>query len=182
MSEIISLLSGVGKVESQFLLNSLARSRYSKQEIAVKLWIILGMPIDKMSDQILYAGVDSGIISKEDSINEHFLDIKGGKFFGTSDVELNKTSKVNNQRLVDDNWALFKLLRRSTEDLKVIPKTDYLYKDDLEQLKQDIETNHYSMANLSDFLVEAARYGAVQCFRHLISCGAVVNNRTLIEA
>ncbi len=179
------------------LLNS-AKVNFRKQEIIFKLWQVLEIDNKELDDKLLLYGVDKGHIPKGETltIKDRISFERNQKFYFSSDqsriffgdsylINLPEVSDnfQKNEVLIDDkykenDWELFRVIRRIPEPREVIPKTWFLYKDDEEALEEFCQRK-ISEEEKAELINEAAFFGSIKCFKRLLVNTAKICDNTI---
>ena len=157
------------------LINSAGSRLINKQEFLLKLWLVLGYDIDRLCQELIFYGIDSGYFT--------YNEIKPNSCFYLRCADVDPFLPEVNQEppypiLKENNWELFRLMRRMNGFF--LPKTNYIFKDDVNKLIKDIVDA--SEIQLEQYIDEASYFGAVKCVKYLLVNNVTPSKNTFINA
>ena len=185
MESVIRDLSQLDKNGKMLILNSLALSSLKRQDLALKVCFIVGLnENDPMCDQLLFYGIDIGIIPKERSLKiTKCVELKSENGLRTT-CPLNLPDKglkgfffPPSRLYTDFDRKVFRLFRRMTKPYNYLDAHPCFFDDDIHELKYQMSLTGAGMYKY--FLNDAAFFGAVRCFKHLLQSGATPSQQTM---
>lgn len=173
MSDLFESLSFINEHIQVHLLNSFS-ANYKKQELIVKLWLILGIDTKKMCRQLVFCGIDAGIIDKKEAFR-----FKEVLLFGRLPSYLPELRDEDDTNIAvhtpccykENGWKVFRLFRRlfDPKDSRTFyfERFDAIFDDDVEILRKNkVKKNDRLRKSL---LCLSAYLGAEKCFKYLHS-------------